>query len=194
MAAAEAANSAVAGADLIPTLTLGIPGSGTTAILMGAFIAQGLRPGPLLFQEHGSTVYAIFTLLLLGNPITLLFGSCLTGVFARFVTIRRSILFPSVLLLSTMGVYMNQNDLGQVFVAVLFGLLGYIMRKMDYAIAPLVIAFIITPTAERSLKQALIIADGELSVFVTRPISALFLLLSVLVCVSTIWRRKKAAA
>ncbi|MBT3352598.1 MAG: hypothetical protein HN400_15085, partial [Nitrospinaceae bacterium] len=68
------------------------------------------------------------------------------------------------------------------------------MRKMDYAIAPLVIAFIITPTAERSLKQALIIADGELSVFVTRPISALFLLLSVLVCVSTIWRRKKAAA
>ncbi len=112
MAASEAANSSVAGADLIPTLTLGIPGATSAAILMGAFIAQGLRPGPLLFQEHASTVYGIFTLLLLGNPIMLVQGWLLTGLFARLVTVRQSIMIPLILIFCVVGAYRRAlNDL-----------------------------------------------------------------------------------
>lgn len=190
IAASEAANSSVAGADLIPTLTLGIPGATTAAILMGAFIAQGLRPGPMLFQEHATTMYAIFTLLLIGNPIMLIQGWLLTGLFARLVTIRRSILFPSVLLFCVVGAYVFHNEMGDVRLALISGLFAYGLRKLNYPMAPLVIAFILTPMAERSMKQSLLLSHGDVTVFLTHPISALFLGITVLVVVSTIWRRR----
>jgi putative tricarboxylic transport membrane protein len=192
VAASEAANSSVAGADLIPTLTLGIPGATSAAILMGAFIAQGLRPGPMLFQEHAAVVYAIFTLLLLGNPIMLIQGWLLTGMFARLVTIRRSILFPGVLLFCVVGSYVYHNDVDDVRLALIAGLFAYGMRKLDYPMAPLVIAFILTPMAERSMKQALLLSHGNVSIFFTRPISVFFLVVAVLVIVTTVLRRRKA--
>jgi putative tricarboxylic transport membrane protein len=132
IAAAEAANSAVAGADLIPTLTFGIPGSASAAILMGAFMAQGLRPGPELFQEHASTMYGIFTLLLIGNPIMLIQGRLLTGMFARLVTIRQSILVPVILLFCVVGGFIYQNNIEDVKLAFFFGLFGYALRKMNF--------------------------------------------------------------
>ena len=181
VAASESANSAVAGADLIPTLTLGIPGSATAAILMGAFLAQGLRPGPELFESNGSTMYAIFALLLIGNPIMIVAGWLLTPVFARVVTIRQALLVPCVLVLCLVGVYTYQGSIGDVQLALVVGVFGYLLRKVGIPMAPLVIAFIITPIAERSLKQALILSDGDFSVFLTSPISAGFLSLSVVV-------------
>ncbi len=193
VAASEAANSSVAGADLIPTLTLGIPGGASAAILMGAFIAQGLRPGPMLFQEHASTIYAIFTLLLLGNPIMLVQGWFLTGLFARLVTIPKAILFPGVLLFCAVGSYVYHNDLGDVRLALIAGVFGYGLRKLDFPIAPLVIAFILTPMAERSMKQALLLSHGDLSVFFTRPISAFFLAVTAVVVVTTVWKRQKVS-
>ncbi len=194
VAAAEAANSAVAGADLIPTLAFGIPGAATAAILMGAFIAQGLRPGPGLFQEHAPTMYAIFTLLLLGNPIMLIEGWLLTGMFARIVTIRQSILVPSILLFCIVGAYIFQNDLGDVKLALIAGVFGYLLRKMNYPLPPMVIAFILTPMAERSLKQALLLSDGDISIFFVRPIAAAFLVLSAVVIAVSVWRRPWATA
>jgi len=178
VAASEAANSAVAGADLIPTLTLGIPGSATAAILMGAFLAQGLRPGPELFEANGTTMYAIFALLLIGNPIMIVVGWILTPMFARVVTIRQALLVPGVLILCLMGVYVFRGNLGDIQLALVVGVFGYFLRKIDIPLAPLVIAFIITPIAERSMKQALILSDGDFSVFITRPLSAAFLLLA----------------
>lgn len=183
VAASEAANSAVAGADLIPTLTLGIPGSATAAILMGAFLAQGLRPGPELFEANGSTMYAIFALLLIGNPIMIVVGWLLTPIFARVVTIRQALLVPCVLILCLTGVYIFQGNLGDIQLALFVGAFGYLLRKVDIPLAPLVIAFIITPIAERSMKQALILSDGDFSVFITRPISAGFLLLAAAILV-----------
>jgi putative tricarboxylic transport membrane protein len=191
VAASEAANSAVAGADLIPTLTLGIPGSATAAILMGAFLAQGLRPGPDLFESSGSTMYAIFALLLIGNPIMMVIGWILTPVFARVVTIRQALLVPGVLILCLMGVYVFQGSLGDIKLALIVGVFGYFLRKVDIPLAPLVIAFIITPIAERSMKQALILSDGDFSVFITRPISAGFLLLAVAILVFGFRRNPK---
>jgi putative tricarboxylic transport membrane protein len=194
IAAAEAANSAVAGADLIPTLTFGIPGSASAAILMGAFMAQGLRPGPELFQEHAATMYGIFTLLLLGNPIMLLQGMLLTGLFARLVTIRQSILVPVILLFCIVGGYIYQNNLEDVKLAFFFGIVGYGLRKLNFPLAPLVIAFILTQTAEESMKQALVISDGDFLVFFTRPISAFFMALSAVLLGLAIWKRPRAAS
>lgn len=191
IAASEAANSAVSGADLIPTITLGIPGSATTAILMGAFIAQGLRPGPMLFQEHAPVIYAIFTLLLLANPIVLLEGWLLTDLFARLVTVRRSILFPSVFFLCIVGSYAWHNDLADVRLALIAGVFAYGLRKLNYPMAPLVIAFIITPIAEKSMKQALLLSHGDALVFLTRPISAFFLVTAAFVIASTYWKWRK---
>ena len=175
VAAAEAANSAVAGADLIPTLAFGIPGSASAAILMGAFMAQGLRPGPGLFQEHAATMYGIFTLLLLGNPIMLIQGKLLTPLFARIVTIRQSILVPIILLFCVVGGFIYQNSIEDVKVALIFGLFGYGLRKLNFPLAPLVIAYILTASAEESMKQALVLSDGDFTVFLTRPISAFFI-------------------
>ena len=192
IAAAEAANSAVAGADLIPTLTLGIPGSGTAAILMGAFIAQGLRPGPSLFEENAPIMYAIFILLLLGNPIMLIEGWFLTGLFARVVTIRQAILIPCIIIFCIVGGYINQNSLDDVELSLLIGLFGYLLRKLHFPLAPLVIAYIITPMAERSFKQALMISHGDFSVFFLRPIAGFFVILSIVVLAVTIWKRPRA--
>lgn len=189
VAAAEASNSAVAGADLIPTLAFGIPGSASAAILMGAFMAQGLRPGPSLFQEHAGTMYGIFTLLLLGNPIMLLQGKLLTPLFARIVTIRQSILVPIILLFCVVGGFIYQNSIEDVKVALLFGLFGFGLRKLNFPLAPLVIAYILTASAEESMKQALVLSDGDFTVFLTRPISAFFIFLSVALLVMAVWKR-----
>ena len=189
IAAAEAANSAVAGADLIPTLAFGIPGSASAAILLGAFMAQGLRPGPGLFQEHAATMYGIFTLLLIGNPIMLLQGKLLTPLFARIVTIRQSLLVPVILLFCVVGGFIYQNSIEDVKVALIFGLVGYALRKLNFPLAPLVIAYILTASAEESMKQALVLSDGDFTVFLTRPISAFFIFLSVALLGMAIWKR-----
>ena len=194
VAAAEAANSAVAGADLIPTLTLGIPGGGTAAILMGAFIAQGLRPGPSLFEENGPTMYAIFTLLLLGNPIMLIQGWLLTGIFAAVVTIRQALLIPCIILFCVVGSYIFHNNLGDVELALVAGAFGYIMRKLDFPLAPLVIAYIITPMAERSFKQAMLLSDGDYSVFFTKPISLFFIILAAIILILSVWKKPRVSA
>jgi putative tricarboxylic transport membrane protein len=194
VAAAESANSAVAGADLIPTLTLGIPGGGTAAILMGAFIAQGLRPGPSLFEENGPTMYAIFTLLLIGNPIMLVQGWLLTPFFASIVTIRQALLIPCIILFCVVGSYIFHNNLGDVELALVSGAFGYVLRKLNFPLAPLVIAYIITPMAERSFKQAMLLSDGDYSVFFTKPISLFFIILAAIILVLSVWKQPKVSA
>ncbi|MBT4431311.1 MAG: C4-dicarboxylate ABC transporter permease, partial [Nitrospinaceae bacterium] len=161
----------------------------SAAILMGAFMAQGLRPGPSLFQEHAATMYGIFTLLLLGNPIMLLQGKLLTPLFARIVTIRQSLLVPIILLFCVVGGFIYQNSIEDVKVALIFGLFGYALRKLRFPLAPLVIAYILTASAEESMKQALVLSDGDFTVFLTRPISGFFILLSVALLGMAVWKR-----
>ncbi|MBT6393346.1 MAG: hypothetical protein HOJ95_01445, partial [Nitrospinaceae bacterium] len=153
-----------------------------------AFLAQGLRPGPSLFQENAPTMYAIFTLLLLGNPIMLLEGWFLTGLFARLVTIRQSILIPLVLIFCMVGTYAFRGNVDDVITLVIFGAFGYALRKMRYPMPPLVIGFILTPTAEESFKQALLLSHGDYLTFLTKPISALFLVLSVMMLFRAAWK------
>jgi putative tricarboxylic transport membrane protein len=197
VAAAEAANNAVNGPTLVPLLTLGIPGDNITAILLGAFVAQGLRPGPRLFAEQAPLVYGILVAMVLANILFLILAYLFVPLFARVVTIRKSALLPIILILAFAGSYVFRSDPFDLKMMIVFGMVGYVARKLHFDISPLVMAFILGPILESSFAQTLNLADGHLLhyVFVDRPIaSAIFLLIPVLGCMSlfrAIRRRKR---
>jgi len=187
--AAEAANNAVDGATLIPLLTLGIPGDTITAILLGAFMIQGLVPGPTFIQDHGPVIYAILVGMILAN--LLLFAIAMGGIrfFAKVPNAPVNILFPIVFIFCVMGAFSINSSLFDVSVMLGFGLLAYFMRKLEFPVAPFVIAFFIGPMFESNLRRTLIWSKGSLAVFFTRPISLLFV---VMACLSVLWALKRA--
>ena len=178
VAAAEAANNAVDGATLIPLLTLGIPGDTITAILLGAFMIQGLVPGPTFIQDHGPVIYAIMVGMILAN--LLLLGIALGGIrfFAKVPNVPVNTLFPMVFFFCVMGAYSVNSSLFDVGVMLGFGVLAYLMRKFKFPVAPFVIAFFIGPMLESNLRRTLIWSKGSVAVFFTRPISLVFILLT----------------
>ncbi len=198
VAAAEAANNAVNGPTLVPLLTLGIPGDNVTAILLGAFIAQGLRPGPRLFAEHGPTVFALLVAMLLANILFLILGYFAVPLFARIVTIRKSILLPVITIFAFAGSYVFRSDPFDLKVLVFFGALGYAARKLQFDVSPMVMAFILGPILEYSFGQTVNLSGGNLLhyMFIDRPFAAaIFMLIpvfSVLFSVKAVRRRRKA--
>ena len=192
VAAAESGNSAVCGATLIPLLSLGIPGDIVTAVLLGAFMIQGIAPGPTMFQEHGRVIYALFVGLMVCNLGNLLIGSLSVRAARNVLRIPQKVLYPTILLLCFVGTYAIDNSLFDVQAMFFFGILGYVMRKFDYPLAPLLIAFVLGPMLENALRQALIMSEGDIGIFISRPISLGFLLLTVLtvsLIAFRIWRR-----
>ena len=192
VAAAESGNSAVCGATLIPLLSLGIPGDIVTAVLLGAFMIQGIAPGPTMFQEHGRVIYALFVGLMVCNLGNLLIGSLSLRAARNVLRIPQKVLYPTILLLCFVGTYAIDNSLFDVQAMFFFGILGYVMRKFDYPLAPLLIAFVLGPMLENALRQALIMSEGDIGIFISRPISLGFLLLTVLtvsLIAFRIWRR-----
>ncbi|MCG8566773.1 MAG: tripartite tricarboxylate transporter permease, partial [Desulfobacterales bacterium] len=175
VAAAEAGNSAVVGATLIPLLSLGIPGDIITAVLLGAFMIQGITPGPTMFTEHVNIVYALFIGLMVCNAGNLLIGTFSIKAAKNVLRIPKTVLYPVILTLCFVGTYAVDNSLFDVQVMFGFGILGYVMRKFNYPLAPLLIAFVLGPMLENSLRQALIISDGNWGIFVRSPIAAFFL-------------------
>ena len=192
VAAAESGNSAVCGATLIPLLSLGIPGDIVTAVLLGAFMIQGIAPGPTMFQEHGRVIYALFVGLMVCNLGNLLIGSLSLRAARNVLRIPQKVLYPTILLLCFVGTYAIDNSLFDVQAMFFFGILGYVMRKFDYPLAPLLIAFVLGPMLENALRQALIMSEGDIGIFISRPISLGFPLLTVLtvsLIAFRIWRR-----
>lgn len=179
VAAAEAGNNAVAGANLIPLLTLGIPGDIGAAILLGAFMMQGLHPGPLLFKEHIDLIYAIFISLIFANLVMLAIASVFIRVANRLADVHSALIFPVVLVFCVVGSYAINQNLFDVWAALAFGVLGYIMKQFDFPVAPLLIAFILEPILERGFRQSLLMSSGTLEIFFTKPISLMFLILTV---------------
>lgn len=190
VAAAESANNAVNGPTMVPLLTLGIPGDNITVILVGAFIAQGLRPGPQLMAEQGPLVYAILIAMVLANILFLVIGYFTIPLFAKVVGVRRSILLPLTVVFAFAGCYVPRSDPMDLAVLVFFGAFGYAARKLKFDVTPMVMAFILTPTIEYSLGQTLILAQGDLLGFVLlqRPITAGILVLTPLITF-LMWRR-----
>ncbi|MGE5252721.1 MAG: tripartite tricarboxylate transporter permease [Planctomycetaceae bacterium] len=184
VASPETANNSYANGAMVPLLTLGIPGSPTLAVMMGAFIIHGLTPGPFLFKERPDVVWGLIASLYLGNAILLVLNLPLVGFWAKILEIRYQYLYPGILLFCILGAYTLNESIFDVGVMAVFGVLGYIFRKLDWPLAPTVLALILGPMMERNLRTALEMSGGDLSILVTRPISAVLLIIAVIVLAS----------
>ncbi|ADK82525.1 MULTISPECIES: tripartite tricarboxylate transporter permease [Sediminispirochaeta] len=178
VAASESANNGACGATMIPMLTLGVPGDGATAILMGAFMIHGMVPGPMLFKEQGNILYAIMIGLIIVNISLLIVGRVLTRYYAHITRIPFEILACIVLVFCTAGAYSTNNSIYDVYYIYIFGILAYFLRRLDFQLVPILLGIVLGPLAEMNFRRALILSDGSLSIFVTRPISLAFLLIA----------------
>ena len=188
VAAAESGNNATVPATLIPMLVFGIPGDTVTAILLGAFMAQGLLPGPLLFQQHSDVIYGLFGLLLLTNLLLLGFGLAAIRIVRHVVLIPHAILLPCVTVVCFAGSYAVSSNMFDVLVMLTGGFAGYAMRKAAVPIPPFVIALLLASPLENAIRQSLLFSAGGISIFVTRPISATLLGLFALSMGFVAWR------
>ncbi|HYK73853.1 MAG TPA: tripartite tricarboxylate transporter permease, partial [Pseudoneobacillus sp.] len=180
VAAPESANNAASGGAMIPLLTLGIPGSGTTAILMGALMMYNVQPGPLLFEDHPQVAWGLIASMFIGNVMLLVLNLPLVKVFAKIISTPKKYLIPIIIAISIFGVYAVQVSTYDLLLLLACGVLGYFFSKNDYPIAPLVLGLVLGPMIENNLRRALTISNGDYSVFLTRPISLVFLLITVL--------------
>ncbi len=178
--APESANNGVSGGALIPLLTLGVPGDVTTAVLLGAFLIQGLQAGPMLFTEHPDIVYSIFTGMFVINIVMLVAGLFGQKIFIKIVSMPNFIIVPMIFILCVVGSFAINNSIFDVGVMFCFGLFGYVLNKLEIPEAPVVIGLILGPLVESSLRRALILSKGSMMIFIQKPISAIFLLLSLL--------------
>jgi putative tricarboxylic transport membrane protein len=188
VAAPETANNAYANAALIPLFTLGLPGSPTIAILMGALIMNGLTPGPLLFQRHAVFVWAVIASLYIGNVILLILNLPLVGWWAKLLKIPYNILVVFILIFCIVGGYSLNNSMFDVGVMILCGLLGYVFKKLDFPLAPAILTLILGPLMERSLRESLSLSQGDYSIFITRPISLFFLIVTAVILATSAWQ------
>ena len=178
VAGPEAANNASAGGSLVPLLALGIPGSGTTAVMLAAFQMYGLQPGPLLFEENSQLVWGLIASLYVSNVLLLALNLPLIGVWVRLLRVPTSLLFAAVLAFSTLGVYTLNNSIFDVGIVYVLGILAFFMRRYRFPTAPTVLAVVLGPLMEQEFRRALAISEGDPSVLLTRPLSATILALA----------------
>lgn len=179
VAGPESANNAASGGAMIPLLTLGIPGSGTTAILMGALIMYNIQPGPLLFDEHPQVAWGLIASMFIGNLMLLALNMPLVRIFAKIIETPKKYLLPIIIAISIFGVYAVQFATFDLFLLVACGVLGYLFAKNDYPVAPLVLALVLGPMIENNMRRALTISNGDFSIFITKPLSLLFLVVAI---------------
>jgi putative tricarboxylic transport membrane protein len=192
VAAPEAANNAVNGTTLIPLLSLGIPGDLVTAIMLGAFVAQGIRPGPFIFAQHGPTITRILAAMLFGNLLLFFIGKALIPYFARITIIPKVILLPSLALILLVGSYAVNNSFFDIVITISFGVVGYALRKASIPLAPLVITFILGRYLEVSFLQSLLLLKHPMQILTDYPIALTFFILTfVMVAVFTYLNKKE---
>lgn len=179
IAGPETANNAATGGAMVPLLTLGIPGSATTAVIIGGFLVHGLQPGPMLFINQPKLMYVIFISMYLANILMLFAGLGVAKLFANFRRVRYSILGPVIFIFAAIGSFGVRNDMVDVWIMLACGILGYLFKKFKYPIAPMIIGLVLGPLTEVSLRKGLDMMDFSLSAFLFRPIAAPILLLAV---------------
>lgn len=175
LVASESANNACCGGALIPTLSLGIPGDGSTAVLMGALFLLGFYPGPELFEYNKDVVGGIFLAYLSSNVFLLILGVIMTPLFVSVLRVPKAFLIPGVLLLSIIGTYAIQSSVFDLWVMFGFGIVGYFLRRAEFPLAPIIIGAILGPICESNFRRSLLISDNGVQIFVDRPISAVIL-------------------
>ena len=183
VASPESANNSASSSAFIPMLTLGIPPTASMAVLFGAFIIQGLVPGPLLLKNHPDLFCGLITSMYIGNVMLLVLNLPLIPIWLQVLRIPGRYLYPLILLFCLIGAYSINNDVFDVMLMVIFGVVGYFFRKFDYDASPLILAFVLGTMFDQNLRQALLISDGSFLPFITRPICAVTLSLAVIVLV-----------
>jgi putative tricarboxylic transport membrane protein len=196
VAGAEAANNAATGGAMVPTLVLGIPGSATTAVILVGLLVHGLRPGPYLFTEQVDKVYAIFGSMLVANVLFFFLGLFAAKLFARVTLIPRAILWPIVFALAIVGAYSLNQSMLDVWLTLIFGVLGFLFRRFGFSVAPVAIGLILGEMVETNLQNSLKMFDGQWWMILTQPLAAVFLLLAALGLLRPVisdWRAKRKA-
>jgi putative tricarboxylic transport membrane protein len=193
VAGPEAANNAAAGGAMVPLLSLGLPFTPTTAVLLGGMLLHGITPGPMLMRDRPDVFWGVIGSFYLGNAMLLILNLPLVGIFARVVRIAPQYLMPTVLILCVVGAYGDNSNLFDVWVMLGAGVAGYYMRRYDYEPAPLVVGLVLGTVMERSLRQTLIISRGELGGLWESPISAIILLTALVAAIAPgLWHYRKA--
>lgn len=186
--ATEAANNATCGGALIPTLSLGIPGDATTAVLMGALLILGFFPGPALFESRPEIVGGIFLVYVFANIVLLVAGLLLVPLFVHLLRLQKSVLIPTILVLCAVGTFALQSSIFDLWVMFGFGILGVFLRTASYPLAPVVIGTILGPIVENNLRRSLLISHDGPWIFIERPISAVLLAICLGICLVSIFR------
>jgi TctA family transporter len=197
VAGPESANNAGAQTSFIPMLTLGIPSNPVMALMIGAMIIQGIKPGPSVVTEQPALFWGIIASMWIGNFFLIILNLPMIGLWVRLLTIPYHLLFPIILVFCGIGVFSVNNSGFDVYLMALFGVLGYILAKLECEPAPLLLGFILGPMMEENMRRALVLARGDFTVFVTRPISAAMLLIALLALVavlSPVVRKKREEA
>jgi putative tricarboxylic transport membrane protein len=198
VAAPETANNAASGGAMVPLLTLGVPGSGTTAIMLGALMLWGLRPGPLLFEKNPELVWGLIASMYIGNVVLLVLNLPLVGLWVQLLRIPPRILLPLILLFCMTGTYAVSGNLFDLWVMVVFGVLGLGLQRYGYPVAPIVLGLILGPMLETHFRRALILSRGNYGIFVQRPIAAALLAVAavylLLPALAWAWRRRRVVA
>jgi putative tricarboxylic transport membrane protein len=171
VAAPEAANNAAAQSSLIPLLSLGIPPNVVMAVLYGGLLIHGIQPGPFLVRDYPEVFWGLVMSMYIGNVMLLVLNLPLIGIWVRILKIPYTILFPLILFFCLVGVYTVNNSVFDIYLMVIFGFVGYLMRKFGFELAPLAMAYVLSPILESSFRQSLSLAGGNFSIFFSRPIS-----------------------
>ncbi len=186
VAGPESANNAASGGTLVPLLALGIPPNVTMALLMGALMIHGIRPGPLLVQEHPDVFWGIITSMYTGNVMLLVLNLPLIPIWVKVLKIPYYLLFPLIFLFCIIGIYSINNNYIDVVIMGIFGIVGYLMRKFQYEPAPMVLAFILGEKLEEAVRQTLIYSEGDFNIFLSRPLAIAFLAITLILILSPI--------
>jgi putative tricarboxylic transport membrane protein len=180
VAAPESANNAASSSAFIPLMTLGLPSNAVTALLLGALMIHGIRPGPMLIQEHPQLFWGVVASMYVGNVMLVILNLPVIGLWVRLLSMPYRILFPLILLFCLVGVYGVNSNPWEVMIMIVFGIVGYLMRKFKYEPAPFVFAFVLGRLMEEALRQSLFLSKGSFAIFFTRPISCILIVIGIL--------------
>jgi putative tricarboxylic transport membrane protein len=187
VAGPETANNACSGSALIPLFTLGLPSSPTVAVIMGAFIMHGLQPGPRLFIEHGEFAWAVIASMFIGNVVLLIMNLPLANTWAKIAQVPYKFLLPLIMMFTMVGAYTVHNSVFDIGLMIVFGLIGYLMKKLDLPIAATVLTLVLGQQMEGSLLQSLAISNGSMSIFFNRPITLGLLIVTFVILAVSLW-------
>ncbi len=194
LAAPETANNAAAVGAFVPLLTMGIPGSGTTAVMLGALVMLGVKPGPLLFESDPNMVWSLIDSMFLGNIFLFLINIFMVGVFIKILDVPAKVLYPIILVLAFIGAYTMNYTIIDFYILIIFGVIGLFLKLYDFPIAPMILALIVGTDMEQNFRKSLVAGHGDLGIFVSSPISITLLILTLLSLTYPIFmnrRRKK---